>query len=113
MMGKGINECKDIKDYLILCNVNNIDKLSDSQLIAWAKSGKMGLKTLFSIENVINGAFNEKPDYNKAISMLKQAILENKEFICAYILNESCEASTESDGDKFEYFKMFLRDRKG
>lgn len=107
-----INNCKDIKDYLKLCNVDTIDKLSDSQVMAWAKSGKMGLNTKSSIDYVENGEYGRKPDYNKAIRILRQALRENMEFICAFVFNESCDGPIITDGNEFEYFEMYLDDKE-
>ena len=94
-----------------MCNVDTIDKLSEDQLMDWAKSGKMGLITQLSVDIVENGLFGEKPDKNKAIALLRQAIRENKEFVCVFIENESCEEPTESDESNIEYFEMSLQDK--
>lgn len=96
-----IENCKRISDYLSLCNVKSIDDLTNDQVLAWAKSGKMGITTQVSADIVENGFFDEMPNMEKAILLLKQAMKEGKEFICAYIESESCEGPIESDEESF------------
>lgn len=107
-----IENCNNLEDYLRMCHVDTIDKLSDDQLMDWARSGKMGLKTKISVDIVENGLFGEIPDKKKAIMMLKQALHENKEFVCVYIENESCEGLHGADDSNIEYFDMSLRDKR-
>lgn len=97
-----IENCKSIEDYLILCRVRSIDDLTKDQVLAWAKSGKMGLGTKISVDIVEHGLFGEMPDMDKAIQLLKQAMKEQKEFFCAYVENESCEGPGETDYETFE-----------
>lgn len=103
-----IEDCKDIKDYMALCNVRSIDELSDEQVLMWAKAGKMGLKTKVSVGIVEIGMLGKKPNLEKAIQLLKQAIAENKTFTCSYIIRESCDGPINVKGDK-EYFKMIVK----
>ena len=88
-----IENCKNIAEYLILCNVQSVDDLTKDQILAWAKS-------------VENGLFGEMPDMDMAIRLLKQAILENKEFYCSYLEEESC---IEPDDTEHEFFEMSIR----
>lgn len=101
-------DCKDIKDYMAFCNVKSIDELSDEQVLMWAKSGKMGLKTKVSAGIVELGMLGKKPNREKAIQLLKQAITENKTFTCSYIIRESCDGSINVKDDN-EYFKMIVK----
>lgn len=104
-----IENCKSIEEYLILCNVRSIDELSNEQVLAWAKARKMGLMTRVSVKIVEKGLYGRKPDMEKAVKLLKQAIKEQKEFVCAYIENESCAGPQKTDGNKREYFAMSIR----
>ena len=104
-----IENCKSIEEYLIFCNVRSIDELSNDQVLVWAKSGKMGLMTRVSVKIVEKGLYGRKPDMEKAVILLKQAIKEQKEFVCAYIENESCTGSDKTKENKREYFAMSIR----
>lgn len=101
-----IENCKSIDDYLILCHVKSIDDLTKDQLLAWARSGKMGQMTRFSVSIVENGMFGMIPDMDKAIKNLKQALLEKKEFYCSYVEDESCDGPNKTE---HEYFEMDVR----
>ena len=102
-------DCKNITDYLNICNVNSVDDLTNDQVLAWAKSKNMGILTRVSVRIVEKGMYGRKPDMEKAILLLKQAIKENKDFTCAYIENESCKGPNKTDGNKREYFAMGIR----
>lgn len=97
-----IEDCNSIIDYLRMCSVQSVDDLTDDQVMAWAKSGKMGLNTKNSVGIVEYGLFGEFPDRKKAITLLRQAIKEQKEFFCAYVENESCDGPDEADYETFE-----------
>lgn len=100
-----IEECKNITDYLRICNVQSIDDLTDEQVIEWAEAGKMGLQTELSVDTVMFGMFGVKPNKQEAIRLLKQAIKEKKTFYCSYVENESCDGPIE----KNNYFDMAIR----
>ena len=104
-----IENCKSIEEYLILCNVKSINDLTKEQVLAWAKSGKMGLVTQFSIDIVENGMFGVMPNMDKAIKLLKQAMLEKKDFYCSYVESESCNGPLEEDDAICDSFEMFIR----
>lgn len=95
-----------IEEYLRVCGVKSVDDLSKEQVFAWAKRGKMGLRTKISVDIVENGLFGEKPDTNKALLLLKQAIKENKQFSCSYIELESCEDPDDNIEITNESFEM-------
>lgn len=103
-----IDNCKTIKDYLTVCKVASVDNLTDEQVLDWAKTGKMGLKTKISANIVEFGMFGKKPNRVRAIQMLKQAIVENKVFSCTYILRESCDGPIIVEGDS-EAFSMKIK----
>ena len=105
-MNINIENFKNISKYIILCNVQSVDDLTKDQILAWAKSGKMGIATQVSADIVENGLFGEMPDMDMAIRLLKQAILENKEFYCSYLEEESC---IEPDDTEHEFFEMSIR----
>ena len=108
-MELNIEDCKSITDYLNKCNVSSIDDLTNEQVLTWEKKKKMGVLTRVSVRIVEKGMYGRKPDMEKAIMLLKQAIKENKEFTCAYIENESCKGPDKNDGNKREYFSMSIR----
>jgi len=97
-----IENCIDIKDYLKYYNVSSVDDLTEKQVLAWAKAGKMGLTTELSVDIVENGLFGQMPDRIKAIAILRQAIKEHKEFQCVFIDNESSDGPNDCDS----YFEM-------
>lgn len=103
-----IEECKNINDYLIFCQVQSIEELTDEQVLIWAKSGMMGIRTVVSTDLVEDGMHGRKPDKKKAVQILKQAMGENKEFICSYILRESY-GDPIKDNDNDEFFWMGLK----
>ena len=104
-----IEDCKSIVDYLRMCNAQTVDDLTDDQLLAWAKSGKMGLNTKNSVSIVEYGMFGELPNKKRAIMLLRQAIKEQKEFFCSYVEDESCEKPDETQEGGHEYFVMRIR----
>lgn len=97
-----IEECVDIKDYLRHYNVSSVDDLTEKQVLAWAKAGRMGLTTELSVDIVENGLYGQMPDRIKAIALLRQAIKENKEFQCVFIDNESSDGPDDCDS----YFEI-------
>lgn len=101
-----IEDCKNIAEYLKMCDAKSVDKLTQEQVIAWAKAGKMGAMTEISVDIVVHGMNGRKPDITKAVKLLKQAIKENKTFTCAYTMNESSEQIEETDDNAREYFGM-------
>lgn len=103
-----IEECKDLKDYISICNVSVIDDLTDEQVLAWAKSGKMGLKTKVSAKIVEYGMLGKMPNREKAIHLLKQAMAENKVFTCSYITRESCDGPIKKT-DNNDNFMMRIK----
>ena len=44
-----IQDCKDIADYLKMCGVKSVDKLTKEQVFAWAYAGKMGVETEIAV----------------------------------------------------------------
>ena len=104
-----IENCKSIEEYLILCNVKSINDLTKDQVLAWARSGKMGLTTQISVDIVEHGLFGEMPNMDKAIKLLKQAMLEKKEFYCSYVENESCEGPLEKEEAILDSFEMYIQ----
>ena len=101
-----IQDCKNITDYLKMCGVKSVDKLTNEQVFAWAYAGKMGVETEIAVGIVEHGMNGRMPDVTKAVKLLKQAIKENKKFTCAYIMPESCEPIEETDDNAREYFGM-------
>lgn len=101
-----IQDCKDIADYMKMCGVKSVDKLTKEQVFAWANAGMMGVETEIAVGIVEHGMNGRMPDVTKAVKMLKQAIKENKTFTCAYIMPESCESIEETDDNAREYFGM-------
>jgi len=101
-----LSECNTIDDFLQICGVKSVDELSDSQVLDWASSGKMGLETEISVGIVVHGMNGRKPDITKAMKLLKRAIKENKTFTCAYVMHESCNGRREIP---CEYFGMNLK----
>ena len=97
----------DIKEYLRQCKAKTVDDLSDEQVLAWARSGNMGLNTKVSAEIVEHGVFGECPDRAKAISLLKNAIKKNKEFFCSYVEDESADGPNISKAHGS--FEMYLK----
>lgn len=95
-------KCIDIKDYLRHYNVSSVDDLTEKQVLAWAKAGKMGLTTELSADMIENGLFGQMPDRINAIALLRQAIKEHKEFQCVFIDNESSDGPDDHDS----YFEM-------
>lgn len=101
-----IEDCKNIAEYLEICGVKSVDKLTNEQVIAWAMAGKMDVMTEISVGIVVHGMNGRKPDVTKAVKLLKQAIKENKTFTCSYTMNESNEKIEETDDNAREYFGM-------
>lgn len=104
-----MEKCLDITGYLEACGVSSVDELSDEQILVWARSGKMGMKTKLSVDIVEYGLFGEKPDTEKAMNLLRQAIKEQKEFTCAYIEYESSEGPLGEDEINRESFMMSIK----
>jgi len=104
-----IENCKNIADYLRLCGVHSVDELTSEQILAWARSGKMGIKTKISVDIVEHGIYGQMPDKEKAIKLLRQAIKEQKSFICVYIENESCDGSHMKNETSDGYFVMKIK----
>lgn len=104
----GIEDCKDVKDYMSYCNVTSVEDLTDEQVLSWARIGRMGLKTKISVKIVEFGIFGKIPNREKAIKLLKQAMEENKVFSCSYIVQESCDGPNNTK-DNYEYFSMRVK----
>lgn len=104
-----IEDCENLEEYLALCHAKSVDDLKRAQVLAWARSGKMGLDTQLSVDIVEHGLFEKKPDKKKAVQLLKQAMVEKKEFYCMYVENESCNGPMEEGENEHEYFKMYIR----
>ena len=101
-----LSECNTIDDFLQICGVKSVDELSDSQVLDWASSGKMGLETENSVGVVVHGMCGRKPPFRKAINMIRKAIKQNKTFTCAYVMHESCNGRHEIP---CEYFGMNIK----
>ena len=99
-----IEKCIDIKDYLRHYHVSSVDDLTEKQVLAWAKAGRMGLTTELSVDIVENGLYGQMPDRIKAIALLRQAIKEHKEFQCIFIDNESSDGPADCDS----HFEMSI-----
>ena len=99
----GVDDFDNIKEYLRFFNIKTIDDMTDEQVLDWARAGKMGVKTQVAVGIVEHGECGRMPDKKKAVKLLKQAIKENKEFVCTYIMHESCNGR--QDIPK-EYFGM-------
>lgn len=101
-----IKKCDTINDYLNMLRKSSIDDLTFNEIADWIHAEKTGVITKVSFCMVEEGFVNQYPNKKKATLLLKQALKENKEFECTYIMNESCDGS--NVGNYTEPFEMGL-----
>jgi len=104
-----IKKCNTINDYLNLLGKRRIDDMTFEEIADWIHAEKMSVITKVSFSMVEDGFLDHYPDKEKVTSLLKQALRENREFECAYIMNESCDGSNVKDYT--DYFDMGLCDK--
>lgn len=101
-----IQDCKNVADYLKICNVKSVEQLTNEQVFAWIKAGKTNIQTENALWTVEHGECGRMPDVTKAVKLMKQAIKEGKTFVCTYMMQESHEAIEETDDNARDYFGM-------
>lgn len=76
------------EEYLKLKGCSSVDELTDKEVEEYFLKGYMGFSSQMSVERVVNerktGLFN----MDDAIKFMRQALEEEKDFVCHYIMGE-------------------------